>query len=302
MSLGASLLEAARAAGITVAAAGGEPRRNFVRVQDRRLHYLDWGPVGAPLLLCLHGRFQTAHAWDFLALGFSDRYRVVCPDLRGHGDSDWAADRDYSVAANVGDLEGLTGALGIEQAVMVGLSAGGRCAIAYAARQPRRVKALILVEAGPEFAMTSSELVRNMGRGSEAGESLEAIVRAAMARNPRRSEASVRGSLVHSLRQVADDRWVWKFDPALRELPPPQSAATDAAHLWGDFKGLACPTLLVRGGKSEVIPAALFERMREELPAARAIEIAAAGHQVPGDQPRAFEEAVRTFLLEEASP
>ena len=90
-----SLYDAARAMGVKFTHENA-PQDKFVDANGMRFHYLEWGNPGNPPMLLLHGFAQTCHSWDFVALGFSDNYRVIVLDQRGHGDSDWASDGDYS--------------------------------------------------------------------------------------------------------------------------------------------------------------------------------------------------------------
>ncbi len=80
-------------------------REGFVETQKIRLRYLEWGDPGGEPLLLLHGVGQTAHSWAYFATAMESHYRVIAVDQRGHGDSDWAQDGDYSQAAHACDLD-----------------------------------------------------------------------------------------------------------------------------------------------------------------------------------------------------
>src|SRR3989338_3427086 len=116
-----------------------------------RFHYLDWGNEGKQPLLFLHGGLQTAHSWDFVALSLRPHFHIRALDQRGHGDSDWAPDGDYSREAHRTDIYGLTKALDLKDFVLIGLSMGGMNSIVYTATHPERVKALVIVDVGPEI-------------------------------------------------------------------------------------------------------------------------------------------------------
>ena len=85
----------------------------FVRVGDLNLHYLEWGEAGAPPVIMVHGLSGNAHNFDNLAPHLATRYRVISVDVRGRGDSDWAADANYSNDAYIADLEGLRAGSGL---------------------------------------------------------------------------------------------------------------------------------------------------------------------------------------------
>ena len=76
--------------------------RNTV-LRRQRFHFLEWGQPDAPPIVLLHGGNQTAHSWDLVSLHLAGRYRVLALDQRGHGDSEWARDADYSVRAMADD-------------------------------------------------------------------------------------------------------------------------------------------------------------------------------------------------------
>ncbi len=109
-----------------------------VRVNGITLHYLDWGPAGAPPVVLLHGITGHARVWDRLAERLVPGRRVLALDQRGHGDSDAAPDDDYRVGTMADDVAAFAGSLELERFALLGHSMGGRIAIQYAARPRRR--------------------------------------------------------------------------------------------------------------------------------------------------------------------
>ena len=105
-----------------------------VRVNGITLHYLDWGPAGAPPVVLLHGITGHARVWDRLAERLVPGRRVLALDQRGHGDSDAAPDGDYRVATMADDVAAFAGSLELDRFTLLGHSMGGRMAIQYAAR------------------------------------------------------------------------------------------------------------------------------------------------------------------------
>ena len=275
------------------------PRDDFVEGSGLRLHYLDWGQADAPPLLMLHGMAQTAHSWDFAALAFCDRYRVIALDQRGHGDSDWAADGDYSLDAHQRDLQAAVEALGLRDMVLMGLSMGGRNAFTYAACHPERVRALVVVDSAPVLSRSGSETIRRFVRNIDEMDSFEDFVAAVRKFNPRRSEEQIRGSLGHNLKQLPSGRWTWKYDKALRSpAVPPWTGLELVERLWGYVERVRRPTLLVRGAHSSVLSQETAEEMVSRLRDGRLAVVPDAGHLVPGDNPAGFQRAVEEFLGE----
>ena len=294
-----SLHEAAAVTGVTIA----DNRLPASRYADVgiRLHYLDWGSEDKPWLLCLHGAAQNAHMWDFTALALCTRYRVIAVDQRGHGDSGWAPNGEYDRESYVEDVGNFVDHLGMESLVLVGLSMGGSNSVAYAASHPDRVKALVVVDVGPEPASSGGRAVNNFVTQKDVLDTYEEFVQRVIDYSPFRPEWQIRGSLRHSLMQRPDGKWTWKYDPVLRDparRAQQQSVREDPASRWDLWERIACPTLIVRGEQSDVLSSDVAQRMLERNRNSRLVEVPNAGHRVPGDNPVAFEEAVRAFLDE----
>lgn len=291
------LVEAAARAGITIAGRR-EPTHRTVQA-GVKLHYLDWGSEDEPWMLCIHGSAQNAHMWDFTALAFCDRYHIVAIDQRGHGDSEWAPDADYGRDAYVDDISQAVDRLGMTSFVLVGLSLGGSNSVAYAAANPDRVNALIVVDVGPETAGRGEQSVNNFVTQPDVLDSFDEFVQRVMEYSPHRPEWQVRSSLRHNLRELPDGRLTWKYDPVLRDparRADRLSTKVDPASRWALWEQVACPTLIVRGEHSNMLSSEVAGRMVERNPNSSFVEVPNAGHRVPGDNPVAFESGVRAFL------
>ncbi len=295
-SQGLSLHDAARSMGVKFEREA-VPQDRFVDANGMRFHYLEWGDADKPPMLLLHGFAQTCHSWDFVALGFSDEYRIIVLDQRGHGDSDWAADGDYSPETQQDDISGVVDALGLDDFVLMGLSMGGRNSFTYAANNPDKVRALVIVDAGPQNMQQGTQNIRNFVQQEDELDSVDAFVQRVLAYNPRRPAEQLRGSLMHNLKQLPNGKWTWKYDKALRR--PGRRMGSDPEtekRLWGYLQSLQCPTLLVRGGASDIIAMDTAEQMHRSIPNSRLATIEGAGHLVMGDSPSGFQAAVVEFL------
>ena len=293
-----SLFEAAARTGTTIAIRR-EPVSRFLSVQGLNLHHLDWGSDDKPPMLCIHGSAQNAHMWDFTALAFCDQYHIVAIDQRGHGDSEWASNHDYGREAYLGDIKGVVEALGFESPILMGLSMGGNSAIAYTTASPSVVRALIVVDVGPEPSLRGEGAVNSFVTQSDVLDSFEQFVERVIEYSPFRPEWQIRSSLHHSLRQLPDGRWTWKYDSFLRDPARRSRQATarpDPAARWALWESIRCPTLLVRGERSDMLDADVAARMIERNSNSQLVEVSNAGHRVPGDNPVGFEHAVREFL------
>ncbi|MDE2687376.1 MAG: alpha/beta hydrolase [Chloroflexota bacterium] len=293
---GLSLHDAARAMGVQFAN-DNVPQDKFVDANGLRFHYLEWGNPDNPPMLLLHGFAQTCHSWDFVALGFSDDYHVIVLDQRGHGDSDWAPDGDYSPETQQKDISAVVDALGLEGFVLMGLSMGGRNSFTYAANNPGKVKALVIVDAAPQNMTQGTDNIRNFVQQDDELESVDAFVDRVLQFNPRRDRQQVRGSILHNLKELPNGNWTWKYDRALRRPGRRMGSDPDTEQrLWGYIRSLQCPTLLVRGGASDIVALDTADRMHQAIPNSRLATIEGAGHLVMGDSPSGFQNAVTEFI------
>jgi len=265
-------------------------REGNTSLSGLRFHFLDWGTAGAKPLLLLHGGAQTAHSWDEVAPDLARDHHVLAVDQRGHGDSDWAPAGGYRRADFVADIDAFLRDRGQPAATLIGLSMGGLNAIAFAAAFPDRARGLVVVDVAPTVERAGGDAIRAQLAVRDFASFEEAVERAC-AFNPRRSVENVRERLGHSLRQAANERWVYKFDPSIGE-----GAAADLDALWADVRRIVCPTLLVRGTESPILSVETAERFRRELPGSTVGEVPGAGHSVMGDNPAGFLAAVRPFL------
>jgi pimeloyl-ACP methyl ester carboxylesterase len=266
-------------------------------LSGRRFHYTDWGRPAAPPAVLLHGITGHARTWDDEAALLAERFRVLAPDQRGHGDSDPAPDGDYSDDALLGDLVAFAEALEIRRCSVVALSLGGRVAINYAGRNPGRVERLVVVDIGPEIAPAGRARVGAlMAAAPEHFATIDEVVAHMRANNPRYTESMLRHRAQHAVRPLPGGGFTWKYDRVLRDAIR-QGRLRVPADLWPQWRAITCPTLLVRGAESDVLSEDTAKRMVDALPHARLVVVPGAGHTVPGDQPAAFQSLLREFLM-----
>ena len=131
--------------------ASAGPVQDHFESQRLRLAYWEWGEANAPPLVLLHGKRDHARSLDRLAAAFRDDYRVITPDLRGHGDSDWAVGGYYGMSEHIADLLALIDLIG-RPVDIVGHSFGSRIALYAAGAFPERVNSVVAIEATVNFA------------------------------------------------------------------------------------------------------------------------------------------------------
>jgi pimeloyl-ACP methyl ester carboxylesterase len=269
-------------------------REVFVETPEVRLRYLEWGDPGQASLLLLHGIGQTAHTWAYFATAMQPYYCVIALDLRGHGESSWAPDGDYSLEAHARDLDSFLQQLKLKDFTIVGFSLGGRSAMWLTDRHPAKVRRLVITDVGPERPKFAGSQARRFMSGPDLLGSVEEFVERSMQFNSRRNREALRQSLLHNLRQLPDGRWTWKYDPVLRG---PNRQTFPWGDLWPVVARINCPTLIVRGEESPVLAPEQAARMLELMPDSRMVTISSAGHTVMGDNPVEFEAKVKPFLL-----
>jgi pimeloyl-ACP methyl ester carboxylesterase len=266
-------------------------------LHGQRFHYTDWGQPTAPPAVLLHGITGHARAWDDEAALLAERFHVLALDQRGHGDSDPAPDADYGDDALLGDLTAFADTLDLRRFSIVALSLGGRVAINYAGRNPGRVDRLVVVDIGPDIAPAGRARVGGlMAAAPERFATVDEVVAHMRANAPLYTEAMLRHRARHAVRPLPDGGFTWKYDRALRDAIR-QGRLRVPADLWPQWRAITCPTLLVRGARSDVLADETAKRMVDELPHARLVVVPGAGHTVPGDQPAAFQSLLREFLM-----
>ena len=262
------------------------PESHHVVIHRIRLHYLDWGTKGQPPILFLHGGGLNAHTWDIVCLMLRRDYHCVALDQRGHGDSEWEPTADYSFESQIRDIEGFVERLKLEQPLLIGHSMGGFAAMGYAMRHAAKMAGLVLVDVGPELSMDGAKRIREFVSQDRVLDSVDEFVQRAMAFNPMRNPALLRRSLLHNLRQLPNGKWTWKHDPNRHSGNFAVERDTRAKQIIDQIHRISCPTLVLRGARSDVFTDDNAEKFAKALPKGRWQRVPDAGHTIQGDNPR----------------
>ena len=257
-----------------------QPKSMRMSVNGLDLHYLDWGNVGAPPVVCVHGYTSSAEPFNALARHFHDRFHIVAPDVRGHGESAWSPDSAYQYRDQVADLAGLVDQLGLARFTLIGTSMGGIIAMAFAAAHAARLVGLVINDIGPDVEEGSQRITQMVGGRPDEFATLEDAMAYRREISPvtaSRPMSDQREVALGVLRQQADGRWVWKMDPAyIRQRV--QHGAPPRPALWPVLKSLPCPTLVVWGTESDVLLEAQARRMVGVLPRGELVKVAGVAH------------------------
>ena len=227
--------------------------------QRLRLHYVDWGNPGAPPLLLVHGGRDHCRNWDWVAAALRRDWHVLAPDLRGHGDSQWSPDGNYTLAAFIYDLAQLIHQQELAPVTIIGHSLGGNIALRYAGIYPDNVRRLVAIEgvgASPEKTAERArvplaermhkwieETRRLAGRLPRRYPSIDDALKRMQEANQHLSPEQARHLTQHGVNQNEDGTYSWKFDNytrgqfALRHAAGRDRAALDA-HLLSHLAGI----------------------------------------------------------------
>jgi pimeloyl-ACP methyl ester carboxylesterase len=267
-----------------------------VRAGPLRLRCLVWGRDGDPTAVLVHGNGGHAHWWAPLVPALVPGWRLVAPDLRGHGESDWPETPEYGLGDLADDLAAVRAALAPGPVALVGHSMGGRIALAYAARAPSGLRGFALLDSRLG-AVDSALAARWRGRvtGRREGRRYGGRDAALAAFRFVPDEPGVAPEIVallaeHAVCERAPGAWTFRFDRAVLSLD-----GDGGGDLSALLAALGCPVLLAAGATSWVLDAAERARLAAACPGT-AIEIFPGGHHFLVARPAEVGAALRRFL------
>jgi pimeloyl-ACP methyl ester carboxylesterase len=281
-----------------------EPRQHSVQCLSpkglHRIAYREWGDAAnGNVLVCVHGLTRCARDFDNFARAMSDRYRVVCPDVAGRGNSDWLADpMGYQIPQYVSDMVTLIARLDVEKVDWVGTSMGGLIGLGLAAQPHTPIRKLVLNDAGPVVTKVSLERIATYVGAAPTFPSIEAAdlyIRAVSATFGPHTDAEWRFLTEVVVRKQPDGSYKMHYDPKLAE-PFKRLMPEGDLELWPLYDAVRSPMLVVRGAQSDLLTRATCEAMKTRGPKAKIVEIEGVGHAptlMHADQI----EVVRQFLV-----
>ncbi len=275
------------------------PASGLVQINNIKLHYWDWGGQGRPIIF-LHGNGFVGRLWQPVAESLSPRYRAIAIDQRGHGDSD-APQADYDWGRFVDDLLAFVGALGLDRPIVVGHSLGGAVAAYAEIQAPGTFESLALIDpivSRTDEARASSEAMAERARKrrmlwSSRREMFESY-------RPREPFDSWREDVLRlyvdwGSRASRESGVVMKCSGEVEAQVYENGSSLDT---FARLTAIKCPTLVLRGEDSEVVPQQLAEAIAARLAKGRLVTIPGTSHFVPMEQPEVVAEAINEFLDE----
>lgn len=284
------------------------PTSNHFVSQRLRLNYVDWGNADAPPLILQHGGRDHCRSWDWVAEELRRDWHVICPDLRGHGDSEWSPEGHYSMDAMVYDFAQLVHTLGHEKVTIVAHSLGGNVATRFTGLYPEKVDKFVNIEGlGPP------KHIRQQMEERGVGERMRQWIddkRKAAGRSPRKyatrrdayermkeensflTDDQARHLTIHGTNRNEDGTWSWKFDNYVNVWSVADMPTSDVIDLW---QAITCPILML-WGKNSFSQSPSTDGRIDHFRTARLIEYDDAGHWLHHDQFDRFMADVKAFL------
>jgi pimeloyl-ACP methyl ester carboxylesterase len=263
------------------------------------------GPADGPPALLLHGLGQSRQSWGLAAAKLGTQgSRAYAVDQRGHGDSDRSTDGAYEHADFAADVLALCQGLG-RPPLVIGASMGGIAAlVAQGMREVQLFRGLLLVDITPDVDMVGGRrIVSFMSLSPDGYADLNEAAEAIAAYRGGRGKPSPNG-LRRVLRQGTDGRWRWHWDPRILDARKALLTDPDAVEAYRErmrvgmtagAQQLKVPTMLVRGGSSDVVTRAAAEALLRLIPHADFVDVEDASHMIAGDRNDAFTAAVIDF-------
>jgi pimeloyl-ACP methyl ester carboxylesterase len=248
-----------------------------------------------PLVILQHGGGQTRHAWKSAGQMLADAgYQAVSLDARGHGDSEWAPNGDYSNDVLVDDLVAVTEHFG-QKPILVGASMGGGTSLTAVGEGRVDATALVLVDTAPRIEISGVRKIRDfMGQAPDGFSSLDEVAEAIANYQPHRKRPRTLDGLAKNVRLWPDGRYRWHWDPEFMQRK--RSIADRIPRQEEAARNVRCPSLLVRGGLSDVLSEEGANAYIELVPHSEYANVGDAAHMVAGDRNDIFVTAVLTFL------
>jgi pimeloyl-ACP methyl ester carboxylesterase len=255
-----------------------------------------WGDPAGPLVLLQHGGGQTRHAWKGTGQSLAAAgYHAVAFDARGHGDSDWDPGGNYTQDAMVEDLVAVIAELGGKRPILVGASMGGGTSLVAVGEDRVDATALVLVDIAPRVETGGVDKINAfMSQKPDGFDSLEEVADAIASYQPHRKRPKDLAGLGKNVRLGPDGRYHWHWDPKFRLGV--RNLDQRRARLDACARNLTLPTLLVRGGLSDILTEEGAKEFLEMCPHAEYVNVAGAAHMVAGDRNDIFADAVKNFL------
>lgn len=261
------------------------------------MHYTAWGDPAAAAVVCVHGLTRNGRDFDFLAEELARDYHVLCPDLAGRGKSQWLPDaNDYGQATYLHDLITLLAAVNADAVHWIGTSLGGLLGMILASYANTPLASLTLNDIGPTVPKPGlARMLQYLGNvpSFDSLEDLEQYLRVIHAGFGITADRHWKHLRLHGHRRLPDGKFALHYDPAIAQAFA--RVAEYTMDFWALWERIKIPTLLIKGGDSDVLTAEILDQMRSSRPGLEVIEWRGVGH-APALMDEAQIQAVKNWL------
>jgi pimeloyl-ACP methyl ester carboxylesterase len=245
-----------------------------------RVVYYEWGAADNPhVVVCVHGVGRNGRDFDVLGEALAPTHRVLAIDMPGRGQSEWLRDpMNYVFPVYLGTLAAMIAASGADEVAWVGTSMGALLGIVVAAQPGTPVRRLVVNDAGPVIEASGlARIAQYFGADPSFAtyDELERYVRTIAASFGALTDAQWAHITRTNARQRADGTWALGYDPA---IAVPFRAQPAPVNLWPLWDAIRCPTLVLRGERSDLLSHETAQEMAARGPRARVVEIGGVGH------------------------
>jgi pimeloyl-ACP methyl ester carboxylesterase len=259
---------------------------------DLSIHYRRLGNRALTPILIVHGLQYFSWDWLPVAQALGAEREVLCMDMRGFGDSDWSAQKDYSVPSMAQDIVAVLDHVDWQRVILLGHSMGGRSTTYAAAKHPARVAGLALIDYTPDNAPTGAKRTTEIvGNTPDTFPSLEA---ARMYLGPKKSVERYSFYLKDENGRFSVKRDAY-FRDQFRKVLAGGERPKLGADMWQLIGEVRCPILSVRGKRSDMYAPETVAKMKAANPQLEVAEVDS-GHDVAGDNEKALVEELRKWL------
>ncbi len=244
--------------------------------------YFQWDtPNTTSPIICVHGLTRNAHDFDKLAQALSHRTQVICPDVVGRGQSDWLPSPQlYDYSQYVSDMNTLITQTKSPKISWVGTSMGGLIGMMLAAMPQSPIKYLIINDVGPYLEAKALDRIASYTGTAPKFKNLQEVeqyLRTVHAPFAPMTNQDWQAMARHGSKQTANGNYQLSYDPKIGDALRASLTGQDI-NLWPIWEAISCPTLVIRGAKSDLLSQETAQQMTKTGPKAQLIEIAQAGH------------------------
>lgn len=250
-----------------------------------RLYYREWGnPKNKNVIICVHGVTRISHDFDILAKKLSRRYRVICPDIVGRGNSDWFGNAEnYNFIQYCSDINALLAHIHADRVHYLGTSMGGLIGMVLAAMAHTPIQSLILNDVGPDIKRTElrrmGEYIGNAPEFTTRQEYHEYYQDIYQGFGNLLTQKQWKEMAKYSAFKTPNG-YRMHYDPKIGEAFRKNYAFFNF-DLWRYWEEIECPVMILRGAESTFFPREVADRMCETTADATLVEIEGAGHTPP---------------------